>query len=57
MCVMYLSILLDRARYSPPPPKPQGDLDRRWDHTEDLLANLSIRSLNWVKVVTWLPSW
>ena len=31
---LYLSILLVRARYSPP-----GDLDRRWDHTEDFLAS------------------
>jgi len=33
---MYPSILLDRARYSPPTP---GDLDRRWDHTEVFLAS------------------
>ena len=41
---MYLSIILDRARYSPP----RGDLDHRWDHMEDFLAScgrLGVKSL------------
>jgi len=48
---MYLSTLLDRARYSPPPLR--GALDRQWDHTVDLLASCGRLGSNRVKEVTW----